>query len=143
MRIYRIGNYFYRKKIPVLPLICDGLTRLLMNCVVYSSSSIGKGTSLAYGGIAVVIHKNAVIGNNCIIGANVTIGGKAGSLNVPRIGDNVNISTGAKVLGDIRIGSNSVIGANAVVISDVPENCVVAGMPAKVIKENIEPKDYL
>ena len=43
----------------------------------------------------------------------------------------------AKVLGPIRIGDNVVVGANAVVIHDVPANCVVAGVPAKIIKENI------
>jgi serine O-acetyltransferase len=72
----------------------------------------------------------------------VTIGGRSASIGVPVIGDNVYISTGAKVLGDITIGNNCVIGANAVVISNVPDNTVAAGVPAKVIKQNINPKDF-
>jgi len=92
--------------------------------------------------MAVIVHKRAQIGKNCIIGSCVTIGGKSKHYNVPIIGDNVYISSGAKIIGPIRVGSNCVIGANAVVTKDVPDNCIVAGVPAVVIKENINAKDY-
>ena len=61
---------------------------------------------------------------------------------VPVIGNDVYIATGAKILGPITIGNNSVVGANAVVIHNVPENTVVAGLPAKVIESNINPKEF-
>ncbi len=77
-----------------------------------------------------------------MIGSNVTIGGRSKSANVPIIGDNVYIATGAKILGDIKVGDNSIIGANAVVIEDVPKNSIVAGIPAKVIKSNIDPTNF-
>ncbi len=66
----------------------------------------------------------------------MTIGGRSGKENVPVIGNDVYIATGAKILGDIKVGNNVIIGANAVVIKDVPDNCVVAGVPAKIIKQN-------
>ena len=69
-----------------------------------------------------------------MIGTNVTIGGRSGHFEVPIIGDNVFIATGAKVLGPIVIGDNVTIGANSVVIKNVPDNCKVAGVPAKIIK---------
>jgi len=142
MLLYVVGNYFFRKKMFLLAKIFNILIRLIHNSAIYSETKIGKGTQFGYGGIGVVVHKNAVIGTNCVIGTNVTIGGRSKSRGVPIVGDNVYIATGAKILGDIRIGSNSVIGANAVVIHDVPENSVVAGLPAKVIKLNINPKDF-
>jgi acetyltransferase-like isoleucine patch superfamily enzyme len=49
------------------------------------------------------------------------------------IHDNVWIGTGAKILGGVIICSGAVIGAGAVVTRDVPENAVVAGVPAKVL----------
>ncbi|MBD3794095.1 MAG: serine acetyltransferase [Campylobacterales bacterium] len=52
------------------------------------------------------------------------------------------ISTGAKIIGPIQIGKNCVIGANAVVLTDIPDNCVAVGIPAKIIKENIDISDY-
>lgn len=99
---------------------------------------MGGGTILAYGGVGVVIHKNAVIGKNCVIESNVTIGGRNNLPGVPVIGDNVFIGTGARILGNIHIGSGSIIGANAVVLHDVPERCSVAGVPARILHENID-----
>ncbi|MBQ4834142.1 serine acetyltransferase [Pseudoalteromonas sp. MMG010] len=142
MKLYRIGSYFYRKNIPFLPKCINALIRFVHNSAVFSESQIGNNVTFAYGGIGVVIHKRCVIGDGCTIGSNVTIGGKSHSIGVPMIGKGCFISTGAKILGDIKIGNNCVIGANAVVITSVPNNCVVAGMPAKIIKQNINPKDY-
>lgn len=102
----------------------------------------GGGTKLAYGGLAVIVHARARLGKNCIIGSCVTIGGKSGWYEVPQIGDNVEIASGAKILGPVRIGSNVIIGANAVVTKDVPDNCVVAGIPARIIARNITCADY-
>jgi serine O-acetyltransferase len=100
-----------------------------------------RGVTFAYGGIGVVIHARAVVGRNCIIGQGVTIGGKSGWYEVPVIGDNVEISAGARIIGPIRIGNNVIIGANAVVVKDVPDNCVVAGVPARIIENNMTPED--
>ena len=72
------------------------------------------------------------IGRNCKIYQQVTIGYNH-KLQAPSIGDNVEICCGAKVIGGVRIGSNVLIGANAVVVSDVPDNSIVAGVPARVI----------
>ncbi len=88
--------------------------------------------------MAVVIHKDAVIGKGCVIESNVTIGGRNNVPVAPVIGDNVFIGTGARILGNVHVGSGSIIGANAVVLHDVPERCSVAGMPARILHENID-----
>ena len=139
---YRFSNWLYRHKIPFFPKLLWRVMYLLFNSSVPASCIIGRGTSFAYGGIGVVIHGRAIIGKNCMIGQNVTIGGKSGWYEVPIIGDNVEICAGAKILGPVRVGSNVIIGANAVIVKDVPDNCVVAGIPAKIIKENISLEDY-
>jgi acetyltransferase-like isoleucine patch superfamily enzyme len=54
------------------------------------------------------------------------------------IGNHVWIGTNAIILKGVNIGNNSIIAAGSIVNKDVPENCLVAGNPAKVIKENIE-----
>lgn len=76
------------------------------------------------------------IGENFYVNHLVTVGEIEGKR--PKIGDNVSIYTGAIVIGDIKIGNNSVIGAGSVVVKDVPDNSVVVGNPARVIKENIK-----
>ena len=51
------------------------------------------------------------------------------------VGNNVWIGGGVTVLSGVTIGNNVVIGAGAVVTKDIPDNCVVAGVPAKKIKD--------
>lgn len=62
---------------------------------------------------------------------------------MPLVGDKILIGTGAKLIGSVKIGNNVVIGANAVVVDDIPDNCLAVGAPAKIIKKNINIKDYL
>jgi serine O-acetyltransferase len=71
------------------------------------------------------------IGKNCTIFHQVTIGYKKGKC--PTLGDNVRIYTGAVIIGGIKLGNNCTVGANSVVNKDVPENCTVAGVPARII----------
>ncbi|WP_156946261.1 serine O-acetyltransferase [Clostridium akagii] len=138
IKMYRIANYLYRNKIPLLPKIFYRLIYLINNCHIHYQTHIGKGTVIAYGGIGVVIHKKAAIGQNCVIESCVTIGGRSNIEKLPVLGDRVFVGTGAKVLGDVKIGNDVIIGANAVVIKDVPDNCIVAGIPAKIIRENVD-----
>lgn len=67
----------------------------------------------------------------------VTIGGTGIGTKLPVIGNDVYIGAGAKIIGPVTVGNNSVIGANAVVVRSVPSRCMVAGVPACVIRENI------
>ena len=75
------------------------------------------------------------IGKNCTLLPLVLIGKKSpGIEGNAYIGDNCYISTGVTILGPIRIGNNVTIAAGAVVNKDVPDDAVVGGVPAKVIK---------
>lgn len=51
------------------------------------------------------------------------------------IKNNVWVGEGVAIMPNVKIGENSIIATNAVVTKDIPPNCVVAGVPAKVIKE--------
>ena len=50
------------------------------------------------------------------------------------IGDDVWIGGNCTILPGVTIGSNVIVAAGAVVTKDVPDNCVVAGVPARVVK---------
>ncbi|WP_238884687.1 serine O-acetyltransferase [Clostridium sp. YIM B02551] len=136
INFYRIERKLFELRIPFIPKFIKLVIFLLYNSSIPFEAKIGIGTKFGYGGIGVVIHKKAVIGDYCVISQQVTIGGRSGIKEVPIIGNNVYIGAGAKILGNITIGNNAIIGANSVVIKDVPENAVVAGVPAKIIKFN-------
>lgn len=141
--LHKLSHFFYSRKIPVLPKIIYTIQFLLYNTSLPSSVKIGKGSKFAYMGIGCVIHARAVIGENCMIGQGITIGGRSKKVGVPHIGDNCYLGAGCRILGDITIGDNVIIGPNAVVLQDIPANTIVVGIPAKVIKTNIDPKDYI
>ena len=132
--IYRLAHYLYLKKIPILPKILKLIIFIFYNSSIPFEAKIGKGTFLGYGGISVIIHKHAIIGDNVNIGAHVVIGGRSDLEEVPMIKNNVLIGAGAKILGNVIIENNVKIGANAVVITNVPEGCTAVGIPAKIIK---------
>lgn len=135
--LYRTSNKLHKMNLTWLAKIIQNINNQRHNSYIPYSASIGENTVFAYGGIGVVIHTNAVIGKKCMIGQGITIGGRTGHGGAPVIGDNVYIAAGSRVLGGITIGNNVVIGANAVVIKDVPDNCIVAGVPAKIISKDI------
>ena len=74
------------------------------------------------------------IGKNCTILPMVIIGKKQPGPCENTIGDNCYIGIGVSILGPVVIGNNVTIGAGSVVIKDIPDNAVVAGVPAKIIK---------
>lgn len=134
IKLYRIANYCYKRKIPFVPLLMKILIFFLFNSVVPHTAEIGKESRFAYGGIGVIVHGRSKIGSKVIIGQNVTIGRSLDPDSVPEIGNNVYISAGSRIIGKIKVGNNVIIGANAVVTKDIPDNSIVAGVPAKVIK---------
>ncbi|BAY17037.1 transferase hexapeptide repeat containing protein [Anabaenopsis circularis NIES-21] len=117
----RISMYLLKKFYPECPsLFLD------------SSCCIGAGLFIQHGFSTIIM---ADIGEQCWVNQQVTIGYKDKS-GRPKIGNNVRITAGAKVLGNIQVGDNVTIGANSVVVKDVPNDCVVVGIPAAIIRRN-------
>lgn len=100
-----------------------------------SPNVVGKGIYIPHfvGGIII----NALrVGDNCIFNSGVIVGNKYNPKDKPIIGDNVEITIGSKIIGKVNIGNNVIVAPNSVVIHDVPDNTVVSGVPAKIIKYN-------
>lgn len=85
---------------------------------------IGAETYIASGAIVFThdfsraMHGDTYIGKRCFIGAN------------------------AIIMCGVKVGNNVVVGSGAIVTKDVPDNCIVAGNPARIIKTGIKTKKF-
>jgi serine O-acetyltransferase len=125
---FRSVFYYRFPRANIFRFLASGSPALYLNV-----GSIGPGLYIQHGFATVLAAKS--VGRDLWLNQQVTVGWnrRAGP---PTIGDNVRISAGAKVCGDIHIGDNVIIGANAVVTKSVPANCVVAGIPARIIRRD-------
>lgn len=107
---------------------------IMMGALINIGAVIGEGTMIDMG---VVIGGRGTIGKNCHIGAGTVIAGvvEPPSAKPVVVEDDVLIGANAVILEGIRVGKGSVVAAGAIVVDDVPENVVVAGVPARVIKQ--------
>lgn len=112
-------------------------------------SSLGKGTLLSAGVIVaactrlgrhVFVNRGALIGHHTTIGDFATIGPGANVAGSCQIGAGTYIGMSAVVLDHLKIGSHAVVGAGAVVTRDVPDRVQVVGVPARIVKKNVQGK---
>ena len=107
---------------------------VMMGAVVNIGAVIGAGTMIDMGA---VLGGRAIVGKNCHIGAGTVLAGvvEPASAVPVVIEDDVVIGANAVVLEGCRVGKGAVVAAGAVVVSDVAPNTVVAGIPAKILKD--------
>lgn len=98
------------------------------------STKVGKGIKYAHP-YSTVLNAES-IGDNFSCLHCTTIGKKGPGERRPRIGNNVTLGCHVAIIGDINIGNNVTIGAGSVVVKDIPDNAVVVGNPARIIKYN-------
>ena len=106
---------------------------IMMGAVINIGAVVGRGTMIDMGA---VLGGRAIVGDHCHIGAGTVLAGvvEPASATPVVIEDGVMIGANAVVIEGVRVGRNAVVAAGAVVIEDVPENAVVAGSPARVVK---------
>jgi len=143
--LYKISFYLHSKKIPLIPKLITYFNRIVFSVWLPASAKLGRNCTLGKGGLGVVIHEKAVVGDHCIISNNVTIGGssKKEQGKLPVLGNRVRVGAGCVILGDVTIGDNVIIGSNSVVVKSIAANSIVAGNPAKIIKSDIDINEYV
>lgn len=139
-----IRRKFWFEKLKILGL--KTINVVDRSAIVSKDSIVGTGCFI---GKMAIINSKAVIGDNCIINTKALV--EHGC----RVCSHANISTNSVINGDVivgegtfvgscsvtagqlKIGTWSIIGAGAVVIEAVSDSVTVAGVPAKIIKENV------
>jgi len=133
-RLRNKASFFFDSFIQVL-LLQYRFWSVVTGADIPINSSLGGGLLITHPN-GIVIHPKAKIGPNCLIFQQVTIDSRDGG--IPIIGDNVDIGAGAKIIGNVSIGNHVRIGANSVVLKNVPDNCTVIGIPARIVKNGTE-----
>ena len=110
---------------------------IMMGAIINIGAVIDEGTMIDMGA---VLGGRATVGKNCHIGAGAVLAGviEPASAKPVTIGDGTLVGANAVVIEGVQVGKNCVVAAGAVVIDDVPDNMVVAGCPARVIKARDE-----
>lgn len=120
-------------------IIEDGAV-VMMGATINIGAVVGEGT---------MVDMNATLGGRATTGKDVHVGAGAvlaGVIEPPSaspvvIEDNVLIGANAVILEGVRVGEGAIVAAGAIVTQDVPAGAVVAGTPAKVIKQTSEVED--
>lgn len=133
----------------------NGKVEVNNDFTVYSGSYIRivkNGNLIINGGfinedVEITCASKIIIGKGCTIARGVVIRDyDAHTIELPNyeiskpiiIGEHVWIGNRAMILKGVNIGNGSIVAAGSIVTKDVPPNVIVAGIPAKVVKENVK-----
>lgn len=127
-KYYRV--VFYHRAGPLFSFFWDWYRPGDRTFMIPRSTILKKGIYCAHP-YSTILNAES-IGENFICMQCTTIGKKNNAR--PVIGNNVSLGASVVIIGNVHIGNNVVVGAGSVVVKDVPDNCVVAGNPAKIIR---------
>jgi len=109
---------------------------VLPGCFIGAQNVVGANSKV---GPYVVINRGVLVGHDNTIESFVTLGPGANVAGCVRIGAGAHIGVGAVVRDHLTIGSGSIVAAGAVVVKNVEPHVLVAGVPAQVVRRDVEP----
>lgn len=141
--LYRIGNFFYRKKVGFIGKFFWVLNRILFAVDINEKADLAAPFIVVHG-IGIVIGAKVKSEGMLKVYQGVTIGGssnqvstyKGSKIEMPVLKDGVTCYPGSKILGAIVVGKDTVVGANSILTESCPNNSIVLGTKIKDKNEN-------
>lgn len=123
-------NIFYHRIGSVKALLISWIRPGDRYFTISATTKIGKCFLFAHPYTTIINAES--IGDNFDIRHCTTLGSTGKGR--PIIGNNVSLGASVTIIGNVKIGNNVIIGAGSVVVKDIPDDCIAAGNPAKVIR---------
>lgn len=133
MRDLGIREECFETVIHPTAIIADGST-VGHGCILYPFTHLGPGVELEQQVVILshtVVHHNSHVGRFAIIASGCNISGNV------HIGESCYLGTGSSFREGLRIGERSLVGMGSAVIEDVQPGTVVAGVPARFIRDSV------
>lgn len=140
IQCHRVSHWLWCHGRKTLALAIQSRVSEILHVDIHPAAYIGKGVLLDHA-TGVVIGETAVVGDNVSMLHHVTLGGSGTSrdnVRHPTIGHGVLLGAGVSVLGPVVVGAGSKVGAGSVVVADIPAHSVAVGVPAKIVKRNLD-----
>lgn len=137
LQAYRVAHWLWQRGRKPLASWIAARSASVYSVDIHPAATIGSGVFIDHA-TGVVIGETAIVEDDVSILQGVTLGGtgKDTGDRHPIVRHGVMIGAGAKILGRIEIGALSKVAAGSVVLREVPANCTVAGVPARIVRFN-------
>lgn len=134
LQAHRLAHWLWTQDRRAMALFIQSRVSELFAVDIHPAARVGKAIMMDHA-TGIVIGETAVVGDDVSMLHGVNLGGtgKEGGDRHPKIGRGVLLGADSKILGNLKIGDCARVGAGSVVLADVPANCTVAGVPAKVV----------
>ena len=139
---HKPANWLHRHNFKLIARMLSQRVRKSTGIEIHPGAKIGKRCFIDHG-MGIVIGETTEIGDDCSLYQGVTLGGtgKETGKRHPTLGDRVIVSSGAKVLGPFKVGNDVKIGSGSVVLKEIPDGCIVIGVPGRVVRRFGETTD--
>jgi sugar O-acyltransferase (sialic acid O-acetyltransferase NeuD family) len=136
----RMKLHHYLKSKDLMPVSFADPTALICKTVIYGEGLQVMPAATILNEVQIgnqcIINTRALIEHDCVLKDGVEIGPGAVLCGRVHVGENTWVGANATIRPRVAIGDNTIVGAGAVVVSDIPNNVVVVGVPARVLREN-------
>ncbi len=144
--VYRYGQWVYFCcKVPVLRQFLDlyyyagfNWVRTRLQIELPRTTAIDAGLRIDHFG-SIIVNCQLIAGKHLTMTHGVLVGQT--DTGIPRFGDGVALGAGAKVIGGITLGNGVQVGAGAVVTKSFPDNAIIAGVPARLLRFRSAPQE--
>jgi serine O-acetyltransferase len=138
---HRIAHPLYKWHFYTLARLISHLSRCLTGIEIHPGARIGKRVMIDHG-MGIVVGETSEIGDDCCLYQGVTLGGGSEARQGeatrhtkrhPTLGKGVIVGSGAEIQGAVTVGDNVKVASGSIVLRDIPPDCIVVGVPGRII----------